>query len=89
MFGTNMNDLTHLGRMDAKIDEFSKDKDIDKQDHELLQSIRDNIREMNRISQNNWQEVTKLSVKSYNNTNKITAQLVARNNENYKVGSIL
>ena len=87
MFGTNMNDLTDLGRMNAKIDEFSKDKEIDKQDFELLQSIRDNIREMNRISQNNWQEVTKLSVKSYNDKNKITPELVARNNENYKIGN--
>ena len=87
MFGTNMNDLTDLGRMDAKLDEFSKDSGIDKQDYQLLRSIRDNIKEMNEISQGNWQEVTKLSVKSYNDKNKITAKLVARNNENYKVGN--
>ena len=87
VFGSNMNDLTDLGRMNGKIDEFSKDKDIDKRDYELLRSIRDNVKEMNEISQNNWQEVTKLSVKSYNDKNKITAELVARNNQNYKVGN--
>ena len=59
--------------MNAKIDEFSKDKDIDKQDFMLLKQLRDNIKDMNEISQSNWKEVTKLSVKSYNNRNKINS----------------
>ena len=53
----------------------------------LLKQLRDNIKDMNEISQSNWKEVTKLSVKSYNNRNKITPQSIARNNESYKIGN--
>ena len=87
IFGTNLNDLTDIGRMNAKIEEFSENADLDKRDFALLRQLRDNIRDMNEIAKSNWQEVTKLSVKSYNDRNKITPELVARNNENYKAGN--
>ena len=87
MFGTNLNDLSDIGRMNAKIDEFSNDDSIEKQDYILLKQLRDNIKDMNEIANSNWQQVTKLSVKSYNNRNKITPESVARNNESYKIGN--
>ena len=86
MFGVNMNDLTDIGRMNARIDEFSKDKNIDKRDFALLRKIRDDIERMNQIAENNWKEVTKLSVKSYNDKNHITPELIIRNNQNFKIG---
>ena len=85
MFGTNLNDLTDVNRMTAKLDEFSKDSKLDKRDFALLRNIKDNIEKMNEISRNNWEKVTKLSVESYNSKYNITPEKIIKNKQNVKV----
>ena len=86
IFGMNMNEISDIGRMNAKIEEFADNRNLDREDYILLRNIRDNIVEMNKIADSNWKEVTKLSVKSYNNKYNITKESVIRNRERFKEG---
>ena len=87
MFGTNLNDLSDVSRMTAKIDEFSKDDSLQRQDFELLRNIKDNIERMNWIAETNWKRVTWLSMKSYNNKYNITPAKINRNRKIFKTGN--
>ena len=86
IFGTNMNDITDIARMNAKIDEFGNDRKLDKRDFILLRNIRDDINNMNKIADSNWKKITKLSVKEYNNKYNITLESIMRNRERFQEG---
>ena len=89
MFGTNLNDLTDFSRMDKVVAESAEDKNIKKRDYELLNQVRDEIKRMHKIAESNWKEVTKLSVKTYNNRYNITPNTIENNKKNYKVGDLV
>jgi len=89
MFGTNLNDLTDFSRMDKIVEKSAKDKNIKKRDYELLSQVRDEIKRMHKIAESNWKEVTKLSVKTYNNRYNITPNTIENNKKNYKVGDLV
>ena len=86
MFGTNLNDLTDFGRMEKVIDECENDEDLSNKDYQLLRQVKDQIIKMNKMANTNWQEVTKLSVKTYNNKYNITPNKINRNRKEFKVG---
>ena len=87
IFGTNLNDLTDVARMTARIEEFSKDKSLNRRDFELLNQLKENIENMNKIADSNWKDVTKLSVKSYNNKYNITPESINRNRDKFEIGN--
>ena len=85
IFGSNLNDLSDIGRMSSKIEDFAKDESLSNRDFEILRDLRDNIARLDEIAQTNWKSVTKLSVKSYNNKYNITPAKIIQQRRQFRV----
>ena len=86
MFGTNLKDISDIGRTKAELEKCFSDAEIDKEDRIYLHKLIDHISRINGIFRSDWKKYTKLSSKNYSKKWSITPTTIETYNRHFRVG---
>ena len=80
MFGTNLNDISDIGRITSRLEQCYEDDDISTADHKYLHKLIVHLEKVNEAFQTDWKNYTWLSIETYDKKWAISPERI----ENYR-----
>ena len=89
MFGSNMNDVTDIARMQLNLNKLynNNNYDLKKNDYKYLSKLIENLKSIRTMFENDWKKYTWQSKEYYNRKFNINENSIKRYRKKFKIGS--
>ena len=86
MFGTNLNDISDIERIEHKLKEIRSNKKLNVSDASYLSDLISKLHEINHEYQTDWLKYTKISARSYDTRHNINPKKTKRLTKQFAIG---